>query len=89
MEMSFFKVGLLVMAGLLAAVVAGVEEHGDPKEHKREGGKSESSNVDKPLGLLLINLLNKFMLNTYKYSISIVYLLLIQDNTYLLTSEEF
>jgi hypothetical protein len=34
---------LLVILGLLGVVVGGVEEHGDPKEHKREGGKSKST----------------------------------------------
>ncbi len=38
-----FKLGLLVILGLLGVVVGGVEEHGDPKEHKREGGKSKST----------------------------------------------
>ena len=38
-----FKLSLLVILGLLGVVVGGVEEHGDPKEHKREGGKSKST----------------------------------------------
>ena len=37
---------LIVILALLGVVVGGVEEHGDPKEHKREGGKSKFSKTE-------------------------------------------
>jgi hypothetical protein len=44
MDKSLLKWFVVVVAGL-AAVAWAAEEHSDPKEHKREGGKSKPARI--------------------------------------------
>ena len=46
MKPSLLLLKCLVLSAGILTVAGGVEEHSDPKEHKREGGKSKSTTTN-------------------------------------------